>query len=96
VQYNETQTVAYQKVIPSSTGVDLGATGNRWDVFGQATDTTTLTLGVSLTLTPQASAPGSPVSGMMYMDSTPTPDELCVYDGAGWQALITGTDGNCA
>ena len=48
------------------------------------------------TLTPQASAPATPTSGMMYMDATPTPDELCVYDGAGWQALITGTDGNCA
>lgn len=53
------------------------------------------TFSASMTLTPTASAPASPVSGMMYMDSTPTPDELCVYDGAGWQALITGTDANC-
>lgn len=55
-----------------------------------------LTIEGAMLLTPQASPPGSPTSGVMYMDSSPTPDELCVYDGTGWQALITGTDGNCA
>lgn len=58
--------------------------------------TTGTTFITQITITPQASAPGSPTSGMMYMDTTPTPDELCVYDGAGWQALITGTDANCS
>ena len=46
-------------------------------------------------LTPQASAPGSPASGHIYVDSTATPDELCFYDGAGWQGISSGTDGNC-
>lgn len=47
-------------------------------------------------LTPQASAPGSPASGMIYVDSTPTPDELCFYDGAAWQGISSGTDANCS
>ena len=50
----------------------------------------------TLKLTPQASPPGGPASGDIYMDSTPTPDELCVYDGAAWQGISSGTDANCA
>ncbi len=44
---------------------------------------------------PKASPPGSPTSGMIYVDSTPTPDELCFYDGAAWQGISSGTDANC-
>lgn len=54
------------------------------------------TIGTFEKLTPQASAPGSPTSGMIYTDSTPTPDELCFYDGAAWQGISSGTDANCA
>lgn len=50
----------------------------------------------SMKLQPIASAPSAPVSGEIYVDSTPTPDELCFYDGAGWQGLSSGTDANCA
>lgn len=53
-------------------------------------------IGVVLNLAPAASPPGSPVSGDVYVDSTPSPDELCFYDGAAWQGLSSGTDGNCA
>lgn len=60
------------------------------------TDIVTVKNAGSLHFEPLASAPASPAAGDMYMDSTPSPDELCVYDGTGWQALITGTDANCA
>jgi hypothetical protein len=50
----------------------------------------------ALNLTPQASPPGSPSSGDLYVDSSPAPDELCFYDGSAWQAVISGTDANCA
>lgn len=53
-------------------------------------------VGVVFNLAPRASPPGSPVSGDLYMDSTPNPDELCGYDGSAWQALFSGTDANCA
>lgn len=47
-------------------------------------------------LEPQASAPSSPASGDIYVDSTANPDELCFYDGAAWQGISSGTDANCA
>ena len=47
-------------------------------------------------LEPQASAPHSPSSGDIYVDSSPTPDELCFYDGSAWQGISSGTDDNCA
>lgn len=50
----------------------------------------------AMRLTPQASPPASAVSGDIYMDSTASPDELCVYDGAAWQGVSSGTDANCA
>lgn len=49
----------------------------------------------TIKLTAQASPPGTPGSGEIYVDSTPTPDELCFYDGAGWQGISSGTDANC-
>lgn len=55
-----------------------------------------LTLNAAMKLTPQASAPSSPASGTIYVDSTASPDELCFYDGAGWQGISSGTDGNCS
>ena len=48
----------------------------------------------ALRLTPQASPPASMVAGDMYVDTTG--NELCFYDGAAWQGISTGTDGNCA
>jgi hypothetical protein len=48
-----------------------------------------------LRLDPQASAPGGASSGDIYVDSTPTPDELCFYDGASWTSISTGVDANC-
>lgn len=53
-------------------------------------------VGVVFNLAPAASPPGAPVSGDIYVDSTPSPDELCFYDGTGWQGLSSGTDANCA
>lgn len=50
----------------------------------------------AMNLTPQAGPPSSADSGDLYVDSTPTPDELCFYDGAGWQGISSGTDANCA
>lgn len=55
-----------------------------------------VTIGGALKLTPAASPPGTPASGDIYVDSTPDPDELCFYDGAGWQGISSGTDANCA
>ena len=52
--------------------------------------------GVIFNLAPRASPPGSPVSGDLYVDSSPSPDELCFYDGAAWQGISSGTDANCA
>lgn len=49
-----------------------------------------------LIVTPLATAPSAPVAGTIYIDSTPASDELCVWDGAAWQGLTSGTDGNCA
>ncbi len=45
-------------------------------------------------LTAQASPPGTPAAGYMYVDTTGS--ELCFYDGAAWQGISTGTDANCA
>lgn len=50
----------------------------------------------SMKLAPVASPPGTPTSGDIYVDSTADPDELCFYDGTGWQGISSGTDGNCA
>ena len=50
----------------------------------------------SWNLPPQATVPASPVSGDFYVDSSPAPDELCFYDGTGWQGISSGTDANCA
>lgn len=47
-------------------------------------------------LAPRATAPSSPGSGDIYVDSTPSRDELCFYDGSSWQAIASGTDANCA
>jgi hypothetical protein len=58
--------------------------------------TAEVTIGAFMSLTPRASAPGSPTSGMVYVDSTANPDELCFYDGAAWQGISSGTDGNCS
>lgn len=71
-------------------------TGSSATAFVVDASADTVNVGVALILTPMASAPGSPTSGMMYMDSTASPDELCVYDGAGWQGISSGTDGNCS
>ena len=88
------------------------ASGNALDFINDTTTVMSISTagainGVSLTLSanfvttymkliPQASAPGSPASGMIYVDSTATPDELCFYDGAGWQGISSGTDNNCS
>jgi len=53
-------------------------------------------LSGAMRLNPQASPPASAASGDIYVDSTPTPDELCFYDGAAWQGISSGTDANCA
>ncbi len=46
-------------------------------------------------LQPRATAPAAASSGDLYVDSTPTPDELCFYDGSAWQGISSGTDSNC-
>jgi hypothetical protein len=56
----------------------------------------TVTINDVLRITPRATAPSSPSSGQIYVDSTPNPDELCFYDGAAWQGLSSGTDANCS
>lgn len=63
--------------------------------LGSAALRTTSLFSYILDLKPQASPPGTPTSGMIYVDSTATPDELCFYDGAAWQGISSGTDGNC-
>jgi len=90
-------------------GIGFNATVPTLYVLGSATANSTGTVGIGTTapaealdivgamhITPQASPPSVADSGDLYMDSTPAPDELCVYDGSSWQALITGTDANCA
>ncbi len=54
------------------------------------------TLVGAMRITPQASAPGSPAAGDIYVDSTAAADELCFYDGAAWQGISSGTDANCS
>lgn len=60
------------------------------------TDILTVANTGSMRLVPVASPPGTPAAGDIYVDSTPDPDELCFYDGTGWQGISSGTDGNCA
>jgi hypothetical protein len=89
------------------TGTKSGASStlsNFYGVYGQkatvssGTLTNNYGLGVegAAYLTPQASAPSNARSGDLYVDSTASPDELCFYDGAGWQGISSGTDANCA
>lgn len=47
-------------------------------------------------LQPRSAVPTTPSSGDIYVDSTPAADELCFYDGVGWQGISSGTDTNCA
>ncbi len=56
----------------------------------------TLHISDTMRLEPRASAPSSPASGDMYMDSSSTPNELCVYDGSAWQGISSDTDANCS
>jgi len=65
-------------------GLGLVAPAEQLDIVG------------AMHLTPQASPPGTANSGDIYVDSTASPDELCFYDGAAWQGISSGTDGNCA
>ena len=81
----------------SGSGDDLVAkTALNANAFQVDASAEKVNIGVVLNLAPAASPPGSPVSGDVYVDSTPSPDELCFYDGAAWQGLSSGTDGNCA
>lgn len=50
----------------------------------------------TMRLQPRSTAPSSPASGDIYIDSTPAQDELCFYDGVQWQGISSGTDANCA
>lgn len=64
--------------------------------IGSSTDSA-VTINNVMTLTPQASVPASPVVGMIYVDSTPTPDALCFYNGSDWDDIsAAATDANCA
>lgn len=76
------------KFVDASGNVGIGA--------GIITASSTLHVSSTMRLQPRASAPSSPASGDIYVDSTPTPDELCFYDGAAWQGISSGTDANCA
>ena len=71
---------------PNGGNVGIGTTtpGEKLDING------------AMHLTPQASPPTTANSGDLYVDSTPSPDELCVYDGSAWQGILSGTDANCA
>lgn len=48
----------------------------------------------AMRLAPQASAPGSPASGDIYVDSTPNPDALCFYNGTDWDRINAGGAGD--
>jgi hypothetical protein len=81
----------------SGSGDDfLVKTGSSSTAFQVDASANKVNMGVVLNLAPTASAPGSPVSGDVYVDSTASPDELCFYDGSAWQGLSSGTDANCA
>ncbi len=49
----------------------------------------------AVNMTPLAATPSTQTVGDLYVDSTPTPDELCFFDGANWQGISSGTDANC-
>ena len=72
------------------------------DVSGDTTPTVVdatgnLKIGNLLQLRPQADPPASPATGDIYVDSTPSPDALCFYNGSDWDDISTAaTDANCA
>ena len=77
--------VAHRIVIKDgNVGIGTTSPGERLDING------------AMHLMPQASPPATANSGDLYVDSTPSPDELCFYDGASWQGISSGTDANCA
>lgn len=56
-----------------------------------------ITINNVLTLTPQSAVPASPTSGMLYIDSTPSPDALCMYNGTDWDRINAGgSDADCS
>ena len=89
-----------QSVITEGLVINNGAGTDADDAFtvkGSATNLLQVAPARSaVNMAPLASPPSSATSGDLYVDSTASPDELCFYDGAGWQGISSGTDANCA
>lgn len=80
----------------ASSSIYIDGANGRVGIGGQTAPARILHINSVLRIEPSASAPASPASGDIYVDSTPSPDELCFYDGAAWQGLSSGTDANCS
>lgn len=91
-----TSYTAWNADVPTNMGDIMKLTSTGQLGLGVLTPARTLHINDTMRLNPRATAPGTPASGDLYVDSTPAADELCMYDGVGWQGLSSGTDANCS
>lgn len=64
---------------------------------GDSVSFTDVTVSGLVSIQTSATAPGSPIAGSMYLDTSPTPAALCIYDGSAWVDISTNASpGNCA